>query len=81
MPVEDGDSFLKLLRGVFRPEVEFSMYNGSYYKSQEQVAYFLTQEAAHLLVHFKETVRLPTASCPSLTLILGSGVFFDPRRM
>ncbi len=27
--------------------------NGIYFLGQEQIAYFLTQEAVHLLVHFK----------------------------
>ena len=27
--------------------------NGSYFSSQEKIAYFLTQEAVHLLLHFK----------------------------
>ncbi len=27
--------------------------HGIYFLSQEQIAYFLTQEAVHLLVHFK----------------------------
>ena len=27
--------------------------NGVYFSSKEQIAYFLTQEAVHVLVHFK----------------------------
>ena len=45
IPVEEGDCILKLLRRVSRPEIYFS--------SQEQIAYFLTQEALYILVHFK----------------------------
>ena len=53
-----GDSILKLLQRVSRPEIHLwvgfhSELDGIYFSSQEQIAYFLTQEAAYLLVHFK----------------------------
>ncbi len=68
MLVEDGDSILKYLQRVSHPEIKFGggincngilLQNLSilsrkiYFSSQEKIAYFLTQEAAHLLVHFK----------------------------
>ncbi len=44
MLIEDGDSILKYLQGVSLPEIKFGRYFSRY---------FLTQEAVHLLVHFK----------------------------
>ena len=54
MLVEDGDSILKFFRRVSHSEI-------IYFSSQEQIAYFLTQDAVHLLVHFK-FLRAPPRS-------------------
>ncbi len=58
IPIEEGDSILKLLRRGSRPEIQlglgiYSKLDGIYFSSQEQIAYFLTQEAVYFLVHFK----------------------------
>ncbi len=63
IPVEEGDCILKLLRRVSHPEIQsgvafhseldFINCNGIYFSSQERIAYFLTQEAVYILVHFK----------------------------
>ncbi len=57
IPVDDGDFILKLLRRVSCPEIQLGVgivnCNGIYFSSQEQIAYFLTQEAVYPLVHFK----------------------------
>ncbi len=54
IPVEEGDSFLKLLQRVSHPEIQLGVvFYGRYFSSQEQIAYFLTQAAVQLLVHFK----------------------------
>ncbi len=58
MPVEEGDSILKLLRRVSRPDIQLgvgihSELDGIYFSSQEQIAYFPTQEAVYFLAHFK----------------------------
>ncbi len=69
IPVEEGDCILKLLRRLSRPEIQLGVafhseldfifttfivnFNGIYFSSQEQIAYFLTQEAVNILVHFK----------------------------
>ncbi len=65
--VEEGDSILNLLRRVSRPNIQLGVgihseietatfifnCNGIYFSSQEQITYFLTQEAVYFLVHFK----------------------------
>ena len=62
IPVEEGDSILKLLRRVSRPDIQLGVgihseaiinCNGIYFSSQEQIVYFLIQEAVYFLVHFK----------------------------
>ncbi len=58
IPIEEGDStcILKLLRRVSRPEIQLAgrvNCTGIYFSSQEQIAYFLTQEAVYSLFHFK----------------------------
>ncbi len=54
IPTEDVDPILKLLRGVSRPETQLGVaIHGICFSRQEQISYFLTQEAVHLLVHFK----------------------------
>ena len=50
IPVEEGDCILKLLRRVSHPEIQLGVV---YFSSQEQIAYFLTQEAVYILIHFK----------------------------
>ncbi len=62
--VEERVCILKLLRRVSRPEIQLGVAfhselyfifncNGIYFSSQEQIAYFLTQEAVYILIHFK----------------------------
>ena len=52
--VDEGDSISKLLRRVSHPEIPLGVgFYGIYFSSQEQIAYFFTQEAVYLLVHFK----------------------------
>ena len=58
IPAEEGDSILKLLRRVSHPEIHLwvgfhSELDGIYFSSQEQIAYFLTQEAVYFLVNFR----------------------------
>ncbi len=64
IPIEEGDSIFKFLRRVSRPEIQLGVVihseldfiincNGIYFSSQEQIAYFLTQEAVYFRVHFK----------------------------
>ena len=44
IPVEEGDSILKLLQRVSHPEIQLGVGFHSEFSSQEQIAYFLTQE-------------------------------------
>ncbi len=65
IPIEEGVFILKLLWRVSHPQIQLGVVflfrtttfivncNGIYFSSQEQIAYFLTQEAVYLLVHFK----------------------------
>ncbi len=54
IPVGEGNSILKLLWRISRPEIQLVVgFYGIYFSSQKQIAYFLTQEAVYLLVHFK----------------------------
>ncbi len=68
IPIEEGDSILKLLWRVSCPalsqkscqawrnpllsEIQLGVGIHSEFSSQEQIAYFLTQEAVYFLVHF-----------------------------
>ena len=59
VPIEDGHSILKSFQRVSLSETTLSVRmnqneincNGSYFSSQVEIAYFLTQEAVHLLVY------------------------------
>ena len=58
IPVEERDSISKLLRRVSYPEIQLNHHfiincNEIYFSSQEQIAYFLTQEAVYFLGYFK----------------------------
>ena len=53
MLVEEGDSIYKYLWRVSLSESNFVRLLSQDESSQEKIAYFLTQQAVNLLVHFK----------------------------
>ncbi len=66
MLVEEGNSNLKYLRRVSHPEIKFceAIQSGQiYFSGQDQIAYVLTQEAVHLLLHFKGGVYICGQIC------------------